>query len=59
MRKCLLYHSSTLEKLLTSDWKAFKFIVRVKFLYIPKQMGEDYLEMDQPETRISYGGHVC
>jgi hypothetical protein len=21
--------------------------------------GEDFLEIDQPETRIAYGGHVC
>jgi len=21
--------------------------------------GEDILEIDQPETRIAYGGHVC
>jgi hypothetical protein len=20
---------------------------------------EDFLEIDQPETRIAYGGHVC
>jgi hypothetical protein len=21
--------------------------------------GEDFLEIDQPETRIAYGSHVC
>jgi hypothetical protein len=21
--------------------------------------GQDFLETDQPETRIAYGGHVC
>ena len=31
----------------------FRFILLLSF------RGEDYLEIDQSETRIAYGGHVC
>jgi len=33
----------------------------VKFCFIwPSSFrGEDFLETDQPKTRIAYGGHVC
>jgi hypothetical protein len=30
-----------------------------RFIWLLSFRGEDYLEMDQPETRISYDGHVC
>jgi hypothetical protein len=28
------------------------------FIWLLNFTGEDYLEIDQPETRIAYGGHV-
>jgi hypothetical protein len=26
---------------------------------LPFYLGEDFLEIDQPEARIAYGNHVC
>ena len=31
----------------------FQFILLLSFT------GEDFLEINQPETSIAYGGHVC
>jgi hypothetical protein len=30
-----------------------------QFIWLSCLRGEDFLEIDQPETRIAYGGHVC
>ena len=30
-----------------------------RYIWLLSFRGEDYLEMDQTETRISYDGYVC
>ena len=32
---------------------------KFRFIWLLIFRGEDYLEIDQSETRITYGGHVC
>ena len=32
---------------------------KFQFIWLSGFRGEDFLEIDQPETRIAYGGHVC
>ena len=35
-------------------------MVAIEILYrLSDFKGEDFLEIDQPETRIAYGGYVC
>ena len=33
--------------------------VQFRFIWLSSFRGEDFLEIDQPETRIACGGHVC
>jgi hypothetical protein len=33
--------------------------VKFCFIWTSGFSGEDFLEIDQSETRIAYGGHVC
>ena len=34
--------------------------IKFRFIWLLSFSGEDFLEIDQPETRIAlYGGHVC
>jgi hypothetical protein len=32
---------------------------KFRFIWLLSFRGEDYLETDQSETRITYDGHVC
>jgi hypothetical protein len=32
---------------------------KFRLIWLLSFRGEDYLEIDQPETRIAYGGNVC
>jgi hypothetical protein len=32
---------------------------KFRFIWLLSFRGEDYLEIDQLETRITYGGNVC
>ena len=32
---------------------------KFRFIWLSSFKGEDFLEIDQPETRLVYGGHVC
>jgi hypothetical protein len=32
---------------------------KLLFIWLLSFRGEDYLEINQSETRIAYGGHVC
>jgi hypothetical protein len=32
---------------------------RIWFIWLSGFRGEEYLEIDQPETRIAYGDHIC
>jgi hypothetical protein len=32
---------------------------QIWFIWLSDFRGEDFLEIDQSETRIAYGGHVC
>ena len=31
---------------------------KIQFLW-PSNFGEDFLEIDQPESRIAYGEYIC
>jgi hypothetical protein len=35
------------------------YIVYLNKSYLSFNRGEDFLEINQSETRIAYGGHVC
>jgi hypothetical protein len=32
---------------------------KFRFIWLLSIRGQDFLETDQPETRIAYGGHAC
>jgi hypothetical protein len=32
---------------------------KFRFIWLSSFKGEDFLEIDQSETRITYGGHAC
>ena len=35
------------------------FMAAMAILFRPSGLREDFLEMDQPETRFAYDSHVC
>jgi hypothetical protein len=37
----------------------YKEPTKLQFIWLSDFRGEDFLEIDQSETRIAYGGHVC
>ena len=34
-------------------------LIKFRFIWLSGFRGEEFLEVDQPEKRIVYGGHVC
>jgi hypothetical protein len=32
---------------------------KFRFIWLSGSRGEDFLEINQSETKIAYGGHVC
>jgi hypothetical protein len=45
------------QAILVSDWPIFKNLL--PYLSFNRLRGEDFLEINQSETRIACGGHVC
>jgi hypothetical protein len=35
------------------------YVFGADFIWLSSFKGEDFLEIDQSETRIAYGGNVC
>jgi hypothetical protein len=41
------------------DFKKPSSGTKFRFIWLSSFKGEDFLEIDQSETRIACGGHVC